>query len=156
MTLSLILRFNLRLKGYSIWSASTSHHKWPRFWGLSTSQPRRNQKYLEDHSKYSRRRSRSTRQMFRSLEVLKDVSVRTRCLQDLATKSSGLVSPGAAGLLIGIECSRIRNSSWLYLTFVVTTRIGVELAVSQGKLPDLVRVGLQQHSARTFNVTLSP
>ena len=25
MTLSLILRFNLRLGGYSIWSASTSH-----------------------------------------------------------------------------------------------------------------------------------
>ena len=39
-----------------------------------------------------------------------------------------IVRPGTAGLLIGIECSRVRHSSWMYLTFLVTTRIGVELA----------------------------
>ena len=66
------------------------------------------------------------------------------------------VRPGAAGLLIGIECSRIRNSSWMYLTSFVTTRIGVELAAVQRKLPDRVVVGLQLYSARTFHVTLSP
>jgi hypothetical protein len=43
-------------------------------------------------------------------------------------RARGLVRPGAAGLLIGIECSRVRDSSWMYLTFLVTTRIGVELA----------------------------
>ena len=32
-----------------------------------------------------------------------------------------LVRPGAAGLLIGIECSRVRDSSWMYLTSLVTT-----------------------------------
>ena len=42
-----------------------------------------------------------------------------------------LVRPGAAGLLIGIKCSRVMDSAWMYLTFFVTTRIGVELAVVQ-------------------------
>ena len=51
------------------------------------------------------------------------------------------VRPGAAGLLIGIECSRVRDSSWMYLISLVTTRIGVELAAVQRKLPDRVVVG---------------
>ena len=67
-----------------------------------------------------------------------------------------LVRPGAAGLLIGIECSRVRDSLWMYLISFVTTRIGVELAVVQRKLPNYVVVGLQLYSARTFHVTLSP
>ena len=66
------------------------------------------------------------------------------------------VRPGAAGLLIGTECSKVRDSSWMYLTSVVTTRIGVELAAVQRILPDRVIVGLQLYSARTFLVTLSP
>ena len=37
----------------------------------------------------------------------------------------GLSDPG---LLIGIECSRVRDSTWMYLTSLVATRIGVELA----------------------------
>ena len=65
------------------------------------------------------------------------------------------VRPGAAGLLIDIECSRVRDSSWMYLTSL-TTRIGIELAAVQRKLPDCVVVGLQLYSARTFHVTLSP
>ena len=68
----------------------------------------------------------------------------------------GLVRLGAAGLLIGIECSRVRDSAWMYLTSFITTRIGVELAVVQRKLSDCVVVGLQLYSARTFHVTLSP
>ena len=44
----------------------------------------------------------------------------------------------------------------MYLTSLVTTRIGVELAAAQRKLPDYVVVGLQLYSARTFQVTLSP
>ena len=66
------------------------------------------------------------------------------------------IRPRAVGLLIGIECSRVRDSTWMYLTSLVTTRIGVELAAVQRKLPDCVVVGLQLYSARTFHVTLSP
>ena len=43
-------------------------------------------------------------------------------------RARGLVRPGAMGLLIGIECSRVRNRPWMYLTSFVTTQIGVELA----------------------------
>ena len=66
------------------------------------------------------------------------------------------VRPGAAGLLIGIEYSRVRDSSCMYLTSFVTTRIGVELAAVQRKIPDYIVVGFQLYSARTFHVTLSP
>ena len=41
----------------------------------------------------------------------------------------------------------------MYLTSLVTTRLGVELVAVQRKLPDLVVVGLQLYSARTFHVT---
>ena len=44
----------------------------------------------------------------------------------------------------------------MYLTSIVTTRIGVELAAVKRKLPDRTVVGLQLCSARTFHVTLSP
>ena len=44
------------------------------------------------------------------------------------SKCSDSVRPGTAGLLIGMECSTIRDSVWMYFTSVVTTRIGVELA----------------------------
>ena len=63
-------------------------------------------------------------------------------IDDVLVKSKGYqehlanVRPGAAGLLIGIECSRVRDSSWMYLTSFVTTRIGVGLAAVQRKLPD--------------------
>jgi len=67
-----------------------------------------------------------------------------------------VVRPGTAGLFIDIECSRIRDSSWIYLTSFVTTRIGIELAAVQRKLPDCIVVGLQLYSARTFHVTMSP
>ena len=43
-----------------------------------------------------------------------------------------------------------------YLTSLVTTQIGVELAAVQRKLSDCVIVELQLYSARTFHVTLSP
>ena len=71
-------------------------------------------------------------------------------------RARGLVRPGTAGLLIGIECSIVRDSTWMYLTSFVTTRIGVELAAVQRKLPDRVVVGLQLYSARTFHVTMFP
>ena len=60
------------------------------------------------------------------------------------------------GGLSDIECSRVRDSSWMYLTSFITTRIGVELAAVQRKLPDWVVVGFQLYLAMTFHVTLSP
>ena len=44
----------------------------------------------------------------------------------------------------------------MYLTSLVTARIGVELAAVQRKLPDCVVVELQLYTARTFHITLSP
>ena len=67
-----------------------------------------------------------------------------------------LVRPGAAGLLIDIEYSRVRDNLWMYLTSFVIIRIGVELAAVQSNLSDCIVVGLQLYSARTFHVTLSP
>src|SRR6185312_554088 len=58
------------------------------------------------------------------------------------------VRPGIAGRLVDIECSRVRDSSWMYLTSFVTTRIDIKLAAVQRKLPDCVVVGLQLYSAR--------
>jgi len=96
-----------------------AHHIWSRFQGMSTSQPRSKWKYLKDYSTYLIEEPESTRKMFRPLEVLEDAPSSTRRLQDSATKSSGLVRPGVAGLLIGVECSRVRDSSWMYLTSLV-------------------------------------
>ena len=68
----------------------------------------------------------------------------------------GLVRPGATGLLIGIKCSRVRDSSWIYLTSFVTTRIDVELVAVQSKLPDRAIVELQLYLARAFHANMSP
>ena len=51
-------------------------------------------------------------------------------------RARGLVRPRAVGLIIGIECSRARDSSCMYLTSLVTTQIGIDLAAVQRKLPD--------------------
>jgi len=59
-------------------------------------------------------------------------------------------------MLSDIECSRVRDSSCMYLTSLVTTRIGVELAAVQRKLPDYIVVGFQLYSVRIFHVILSP
>ena len=66
------------------------------------------------------------------------------------------VRPGAAGLLIGIECSRVSDNSWMYLISFVTTRVGIELDAVQRKLPDCVVVALQLYSAMIFHVILPP
>ena len=54
---------------------------------------------------------------------------------DSRDKQPPVVRPEAAGLLIGIECFRIRDSTWMYLTSLVTTRIGVELTAVQENYP---------------------
>ena len=40
----------------------------------------------------------------------------------------------------------------MYLTSLVTTRIGIEIAAVQRKLPDCVVVGIQLYSARTSHI----
>ena len=46
----------------------------------------------------------------------------------IALPRSVLVKPGAARPIIGMECFRVRDNSWMYLTSLVTTQIGIELA----------------------------
>ena len=140
-----------KARGYSIWSTSTSRtiydqdfRAWAphsleangNTWRTTQRIWRKDQKQPEgcfDYLKYSKTPS----------QVLDACRTRLR-------RSRGLVRPGTAGLLIDIECSRVRDSSWMYLTSFVTTRIGIELAVVQRKLPDLVVIGFQLYSARTF------
>ena len=157
MTLILILRFNLRLGGYSIWSASTLRTIYDKDFGA-----------WAPHSLETTRSTwRTTRCIRRKIQKqprgcsdnLKYSTMLSQVLDACRTRlrrARGLVRPGAVGLLIGIECSRVRDSSWMYLTSFVTTRIGVGLAALQRKLPDYVVVGLQLYLARTFHVTLSP
>ena len=155
MTLSLILRFNLRLGGYSIWSPSTSHTiydfgAWaPHSLGATGSTWKTTRRVWRKTQKQVEGRSDDLKYSKMPRQVLDAYRTWLR-------RARGLVRPGAAGLLIGIECSRIRDSSWMYLTSFITTRIGVELAAAQRKLPDRVVVGFQLYSARTFHVTLSP
>ena len=48
-------------------------------------------------------------------------------------KSGGQgVRSGVAGLLTGMEYSRVGNSTWIHLTSTVITRTAVELAGVQG------------------------
>ena len=112
VTLSLILRFNLRLGAYSIWSASTSRtiydqdfRAWAPHslkangstWRTTRRIWRKDQKQPEgcaDYLKYSKAPN----------QVLDACRTRLR-------RARGLVRPGAARLLIGIECSKVRDSS---------------------------------------------
>ena len=60
-----------------------------------------------------------------------------RKLDDTSTTSLHAidVKPRAAGLLIGIDCSKVRDSAWMYLTSLVTTRKGIGLVAVQGNYP---------------------
>ena len=133
-----------------------AHHIWPRFWGLSTSQPRSNQKYLKDYSTYLKEGSKQPEGCSNYLKYSKMPGQVLDACRTRLRRARGLVKPGTVGLLIDIECSRVRDNSWMYLTSFVTTRIGIELAAVQKKPPDYVVVGLQLYSARTFHVTMSP
>ena len=74
----------------------------------------------------------------------------------LKEKSKYFVRPGATGLLTDIECYRVRDSSWMYLTSFCNYPNRRRTSCSTRKLPDHVLVGFQLYSARTFHVTLSP
>ena len=49
--------------------------------------------------------------------------------------NDGVVRPGTAGLLTGVEYSRVGSSTWICPTSLVSTRIGVELVEVQGNYP---------------------
>ena len=111
------------------------YHIWSRFRGLSSSQPWSKQKYLEDYSTYLKEGPEATRRMYWLLEVLEDASQVLDACRTRLRRARGLVRPGTAGLLIGIECSRVRDSTWMYLTSFVTTLIGVVVAAVPGNYP---------------------
>ena len=110
MTLSLILRFNLRLGSYSIWSASTSRtiynqdfRAWPphslepteKTWKTTRCTRKKAQeqpKGCSDYLKYSKMPH----------QVVDACRTRLR-------RARGLVRPRAVGLLISIEYSRVRS-----------------------------------------------
>ena len=98
VTLSLILRFNLRLEGLLHMEREyIAHHIWSRFRGLSTSQPRSKRKYLKDYSMYLKEGLEATRRRFWLLEELEDALPSTWRLQDSATKSSGACQTRGSG-----------------------------------------------------------
>ena len=65
---------------------------------VSEGRPRSNQEGCSGYLKYSKTPSQ----------------VLDACRTQLQ-RARGLVRPGTAGLLIDIECSRVRDSSWMYL-----------------------------------------
>ena len=123
MTLNLILPFNLRLGGYSIWSTNTSRTIYDQDLGLEhliafkqTEVPRglldeaegeiqKQPEGCSDYVKYLKMPS----------QVLDACKTRLR-------RARGLVRPGAAGLLTGVKYSRVGSSTWIRLTSIVTTR----------------------------------
>ena len=120
-----------------------AHHIWSKFRGLSTSQPQSNQKYLRTTRRIWRRAKKQPEGCSDYLKYSKTPGHVLDACRTRLWRARGLVRPRAAGLLIGIEFSRVRDSAWMYLTSFVTTRIGVELAAVQRKLPDYVVVGFQ-------------
>ena len=157
MTLSLILRFNLRL-GATPYGARVLRTPYMiRILGLEHLTASEQPEVLEGLLDVSEGRLRSNQE--RCSDYLKYSKTPSQVLDACRTRlrrARGLVRPGAAGLLISIECSRVRDRSWMYLTSLITTRIGVELVAVQRKLPDCVVVGLQLYSARTFHITYKP
>ena len=111
---------------------------------------------MEDYSTYLKEGPEATRTRSDYLKYSKMPSQVLDACKTRLRRARGLVRPGAVGLLMGIEYSRLRDSSWMCLTSLVTTRIGVGLATVQRKLPDCVVVGLQLYSATTFYVILTP
>ena len=75
-----------------------------------------------EHQKVIKKQSKQ----ITNFNVLNDLNA------SLATNYDDFVKLVAAGLLIGVECPRENDSAWMYLTSVVTTRIGVKLIVVQG------------------------
>ena len=113
--LSLILRFNLRLGGYSIWSASTSRNiSEEEIQGqenlIALMQPG---KYSEDYSRRSKD-SKTEQWISEALEGTQwtPSEVLNTCMTRLR-RAQGLVGPRTMGLPTGTEYSRVGSSTWI-------------------------------------------
>ena len=134
-----------------------AHHIWSRFRGLSTSQPRsKNENTWRTTRRIWRKDQKQPKGCSDYLKYSKKPSQVLDAYRTRLRRVRGLVRPRTAGLLIDIEYSIVRNSSWVYLTSFVTTRIDIELATVQRKLSDYIVVELQLYSTRTFHITMSP
>ena len=115
-----------KARGPSIWSASTSRTiynqdfgAWaPHSLGATRSTWRTTQRIWRKDQKQQEGRSNYLKYSKTPDQVLDACRTRLR-------RARGLVRPGATRLLIGIECSWVRDSSWMYLTHLVITQIGV-------------------------------
>ena len=108
-----------------------AHHIWSRFRGLSISQPRATTSTWGTTRRTWRKAQKQSEECFDYLKYLKTPCHVLDAYRTRLRRARGLVRPEVAGLLIGIECSRVRDRSWMCLTSLVTVRIGVELAVVQ-------------------------
>ena len=85
------------------------------------------EKYSEDYSKYSTENSKWYKP---SVDYLKHLKTSSKVLDACRTRlrrARGLVRPGAAGLLTGVESSRVRDIAWNIPYHIVTTRTEVGL-----------------------------
>ena len=120
MTLSLILRFNLRL-GATAYGARVLRAPYMiRILGLEHLTASEQPEVLEGLLDVSEGRPRSNQEGYSGyLKYSKTPSQVLDACRTQLRRARGLVRPEAAGLLIGIECSRVRDSSWMYLTSLV-------------------------------------
>ena len=95
------------------------------------------EKYSEDYSRRSKD-SKPEQLISEALESTRWTSseVLNACGTQL-WRARGLVRPGAAGLLTGMEYYRVGSSIWLCPTSFVSTRIGVELVDGLKNQPNL-------------------
>ena len=67
-----------------------------------------------------------------------------------------VVRPGAAGLLTGMEYSRVEGTAWVHPASNCNYSYSSRTSLRTRKLPDPLGVGLWTYSVRTFHVTLLP
>ena len=116
-----------------------AHHIWSRLQGLSTSQPRSNRKYLEDYSTYLKEGPEAC---FDYLKYSKTPSQVLDTRRNRLRRARGLVRPGAAELLTGVEYSRVKDSAWNVLFLACSYSYRSRTSRCKRKLPDPIGVGL--------------
>ena len=84
-------------------------------------------KYSKDYSKYSTEDSERYKYSVDYSKHLKTSSEVLDACRTRLRRARGLVRLGAVGLLMGIECSRVRDSVWDIPYHIVTTRTEVGL-----------------------------
>ena len=141
MTLSLILRFNLRPEATSYGARVLRAPYKIKISGLEHLTASKQPEVLEGLLDISE--GKTQKQPEGCSDYLKTPSQVLDACRTRLRRARGLVRPGATGQLIGIECSRVRDSSWMYLTSLVNYPNRRRTSCSTRKLPDRVVVGLQ-------------